>query len=220
MRYHKRMKIDQRGDSTTIVIATLAFISIALLALASWALYQYNAERTSVDMQVAAAVQEAREEQQALDEAAFEEERRSPWRTYQAPEIFGGIELLVPKNWSIYAEDSTSNSVQLDLFVHPGQVRMQQGATHPKALRLQLLDELYSDVMRDYQRSVEQGEVRSRTARVSDINGVRLSGQVTREQTGEMVVLPYRDKTILIWSEGERYLKEFDQVLERAEISR
>ncbi|MEX0748482.1 MAG: hypothetical protein WD467_00790 [Candidatus Saccharimonadales bacterium] len=214
------MLLNQKGNTTNVVIWTLAFMSVTLLVLSTWALYKYYLERTTVDDQVKAAVETARADQQELAEAEFEIERRSPYRTYTAPDIYGGISIDFPKNWSVYVEDSTAAREQIDLYIHPQIVRLQRNVDAPYAFRLQLRDELYSEVVEDYQSSIEQGELSSRAVTVADIDGVRLSGQISGEQTGTAVVLPYRDKTILLWTEGGNYVAEFNDMLDRAQISR
>lgn len=211
---------DQSGDTTTIIIATLSFLAITLAGLSGWAYYEYHQARETVDTQIEEAVSEAREQQRQEDEARFEEEQRNPFRTYTAPSVYGAIEIAFPKNWNVYVEDDTSDSLQIDLFIHPDMIRMQDGTDRPFAFRMQLHNELYQDIVDGYQSEIEDGEIESSTATASDIEGVRLSGQITDSHSGEMIILPYRDKTVQLWTEGGNYRDQFSTILERADISR
>ncbi len=207
--------------TSTIVISVLVFTTVAFLGLSAWAIYNYHQERSSVDEQIDEAVAEARADQTAIEEERFEEELKNPYRVYSAPSVFGDINLEVPKNWSIYAEDGTSGRVQLDLFVHPDMVRNNRsGSNDPYAFRMEVRDELYSSSIRGFQRDVDRGNLRSNTVEVSGLEGIRFEGQINRDQRGHLVALPFRDKTIWMWSEGSRYISEFNKILDLAEIGR
>lgn len=219
MRYHVSMIVDQKGNTSTVIVGTLSFLIVALLGLSGWALYQYNQERTTVQQQIDQAVEEARESQRVEDEERFEEERQNPYRTYSAPGVFGSINIDIPRNWNMYAEESTSSRTQIDLAVHPDIVREQSGPEDPYAFRMQLEDSLYQEIVSNYQRDVEREELQSRAIEVSGLQGVRLSGAISRDHNGVLVVLPYRDKTILLWTEGSSYRDEFDVILQEAEIN-
>ncbi len=219
MRYDIYMYSDQKGNTTTVIVATLSFLTIVLLALSGWALYKYHEERTTVEEQIEEAVAEARELQRAEDEERFKEERQNPFRSYSAPGVFGSIDISVPRDWNMYVEEDVSSRTQIDLTVHPVIVREESGSESPHAFRMQLSDRLYQDVMRNYQRDVDRGDLSSRAINVSGLEGVRLTGQISRDHRGVLVVLPYRDKTILLWTEGNRYLDEFDEIIDQADIS-
>lgn len=219
-RNHSNPDYGQKGDTAKIVIFTLAFLSATLAGLSGWALYRYDEERTTVEDQISEAVSQAKQQQRLEDEERFEEERKSPYETYSIPDVFGSVEMEYPKTWSVYVEDTTSSKVQVDMYMHPDLVRIQDRTVRPYALRMQLIDELYQQTVDGYQNEIEDGEIDSKTATVSDIEGVRLSGQISRDVSGEMIILPYRDKTIQIWTEGDNFIEDFDKILDRTKISR
>ncbi|MEX0934605.1 MAG: hypothetical protein WDZ42_02275 [Candidatus Saccharimonadales bacterium] len=215
------MAPEKSHNTSTIVIGVLIFTTVAFLGLSIWAIYNYHQERTTVNEQIDEAVAEARADQTEIEKAQFEEELQNPYKTYSAPNVFGDINLEVPKNWNIYSEDGTSGRVQLDLFVHPNLVRNNRSDTNePYAFRMELRDELYNTSIRGFQRDVDRGDLRSNTVEVSGIEGLRFEGQITKDQTGHLVALPFRDKTIWMWTEGSKYMDQFEKILELAELGR
>ncbi|MEX0668382.1 MAG: hypothetical protein WD061_01410 [Candidatus Saccharimonadales bacterium] len=215
------MALEESHNTSAIVIGVLTFTTVAFLGLSIWAIYNYHQERTTINEQIDEAVAEARADQTEIERAQFEEELQNPYRTYSAPSVFGDINLEVPKNWNIYSEDDTSGSVQIDLYIHPDMVRNNSRDTNdPYAFRMELRDELYNTSIRGFQRDVDRGDLRSNTVEVSGVEGLRFEGQITRDQTGHLVALPFRDKTIWMWTEGSKYMDQFDKILELAELGR
>ncbi len=210
----------QENNNNAVLIFILGFLVVALAALAGWSLFKYHQERTTVQEQIDAAVQEAKQEQKKTDEARFEEERKKPFRTYTAPEVFGGITLSFPKTWNIYVEDSTSGSTLVDLTMHPELIREQQGNDIPRAFRMQLINSLFEDATRSHRSDAEKGDLEANTITVSGIEGIRYEGEIRDEYDGSLVALPYRDKTILMWTESQKFVSDFNTVLKKAEISR
>lgn len=217
MRYDVVM---QESSNSKIIIFIVGFIALVFGGLAIWALLQYNKERNTVQEQVDAAVEEAREDQQEKAEAKFEEEQKRPFRTYTAPDVFGGIEILFPKNWNVYVEDTTSGSPQIDLYIHPNQVRVQNGEAGPVAFRMQLVNELFEKATSSYRKDVEKGELTAKAVEVSGIGGTRYEGKIRDDFKGSLVAIPYRDKTLLLWTESNNFRADFNNILGQTHINR
>lgn len=217
MRYDVTM---QESNTGKIIIFIVGFLALAFGGLAIWALLQYNQERNTVQEQVNAAVDEAREDQQEKAEAQFKEEQKRPFRTYTAPDVFGGIEILFPKNWNVYVEDTTSGNPQIDLYIHPNQVRVQNGEAGPVAFRMQLVDKLFEEATSQYRNETEKGEMKAKTVEVSGIKGTRYEGKVRDDFEGSLVAVPYRDKTLLLWTESNNFKSDFDNILGQTHINR
>lgn len=216
--------MQESGSHSTILVATLVFLLIAVGGVAGWALYAYQQERTTVQEQIEVAVEEARQQQEQELRAEFQEERDNPFRTYTAPSVFGTLEVDFPASWNVYAEDSTSSTTQLDVFIHPEQVRRPDDTNFPHAFRLQLVDNLFEDATESLQSGAEEGELEARTITVSGIEGVRYRGELEHGIgsgfDSVLVALPYRDKTVFMWTEGESHRNDFGDILEEANIVR
>lgn len=212
--------MNESSNKAAIIIYVLGFLVVALGALAGWSLYSYHQERTTVQQQIDAAVKEAKQEQKEADEARFEEQRKKPYRTYEMPEVFGVVSISFPKTWNVYVEDTTSGTTLVDVIMHPRIIRMQKGVDDPKAFRLQLVDRLFEDATNNYRSKVDRGDLNANTITVSGLEGVRYEGNIENEHTGSLVALPFRDKTILMWTESRKFESEFNTILKQADINR
>ncbi len=213
--------MENSGKKKTVIVVILGFLVVVLGALSGWALYKYDQERTQVQQRIDSAVQQARQEQRRADEARFEEQRKTPYQVYNSPDVYGDISISYPKSWSVYVEDSTGSGTNIDMSMHPDVIRRQGGRDRPLAFRLQLVDELYAQAIDSYQKDAEQGELEAVTVAISGIEGVRYEGNIRDEHTGSLVALPYRDNTILMWTESnESFRDEFNTIMERADITR
>jgi len=210
---------NQNGDGSIVAIISLAVVVVILGGVATWAIMSYNRERETVNQQIASAVEDARADQRAVLEDQFEEERNNPFRTYTAPSVFGGLSLDFPRTWNVYVEDGTRGRVQIDLTMHPEIVRDQQSEDDIYAFRMELQDRLFEQVNQSYQRDAERGNLDARAVTISGLEGVQYSGEVVRNKNGQLVVLPYRDKTIVMWTESNRFADDFEEILSRAQFS-
>ena len=218
MRYHKLMQ--NSGQNNKVILGILIFLVVGLAGLSGWAIWQYIEERDTVEQQIEVAVDEALGEQREELEEEFEQELRNPFRTYSPPDVFGAIDIKLPKNWNIYVEEDEGGNLPVDLYIHPELVRDFDGELGPVAFRMQLVDELYDQATRNVRRDVDRGELDASTTEVSGIEGDRYEGVVRDDYVGVKVSLPYRDKTILMWTESESYLDDFEEMLEESSISR
>lgn len=215
-----KIKNHQNGNTTTITIGVLAFLVIVVGSFSFWAFTNYTKQRDTVNQQVSAAVQEARKQQRTDDEKRFEEERKSPYRSYTAPEVFGGITLEFPKNWNVYVIDKTGSGTQVDLTIHPDKVRESGDSTNIYAFRMELKDSLFERENESLKRDTERGNLKAKSVTVSDIEGVQYDGEIERDINGRKIILPYRDKTIIMWTESRDYFNDFQEIMRRAQISR
>jgi hypothetical protein len=207
------------GTKKNVIIGVLVFLVVVLGSLSGWALHKYQQERTGVQQRIDEEVQKARQEQRRADEARFEQERKTPYKVYTAPSVYGSIAVSYPKSWSVYVEDDTSGNTNIDLFIHPDIIRRQGGRDRPLAFRMQLENGLFADVTDEYRNDVENGDLKANDVTISGIKGVRYEGNIQDEHQGSLVALPYRDRTILMWMESRDFSKEFNTILERVDIT-
>jgi len=191
----------------------VGFFAILLLGFGVWAYLGKNDAQTNLDGQISDAVQVA---EAALSDALtlqFDEESKLPHRTVKLADELGGVTFEFPKNWGVYVIDKGSGSKPLDLWAHPNVVPDISGETS-FGLRMQIVDDAYSDELGDFDREIENGEVSSQTARSNGALGVKLQGEVVRDKIGIMVMFPLRDKTLKLWTESSTYKADFETALE------
>lgn len=215
------LKRNQQGE-VNILMVMVVFFTFTTLALAGISIYYirgFQKAKTTVDLQRSEAAEIAKTEQKQADEAAFAESLKEPYRTYTAPAVLGALTVSFPKTWNVYAVENSSSNVQLDLFFNPDIVRADNTYDGTYSLRLTFAETLYTEVTKKLQNDVEKGLLRAQPITVKGVEGTRYSGQVTKEHTGVMVILPIRDKTLTLWSESTDYAKDFDSIIEKLQVS-
>lgn len=156
--------------------------------------------------------------QKKADEERFTEEQKTPFRSYVAPTLFGGFELKFPKVWNLYVIENDSATNQVDLTAHPTLVRFLPKADNAYALRALLSKELKDVAYKRYESQVKSGKLKAKTVTVSGIESIRLEGRYDQKHDGVVVLIPVRDKTLILISEDPKYLADFEQVLAQSKI--
>lgn len=184
---------------------------VASLAGFVWSFSQYKTYKNDADVLIAEAVEQAKAEQATELEAQFQMERDRLYNTYVTDPVLANISLQYPRDWSFYLEQSTTGRIQIEAIFHPTVVAKADPGTY--GLRLQLLQQLYSDVVDDYQRAIEKGELNATPIQSNNVDGLRLDGQIDNDHTGALVILPIRDKTLVISTEANDYLSVFNEAI-------
>lgn len=197
------------------MVVPLIMSVILTIILGFFSVKYYNdfkTQKTEVDAIVAQAVESATAQQADELNADFEQRLKSPHEKYTAASEFNAVAVTYPRTWSSYVETSDSGGTALDGYFHPGTV---PGATSGQkyALRLTLERADYAETVDDWQRDVESGELKANAITVNGIRGIKLSGLLDKDTTGVMVILPIRDKVLLIWTESNLYEDDFNQII-------
>src|SRR5687768_15020539 len=74
---------------------------LIVVGLLLYFLNQYNKAQANVEQQRIEAAETAKAEQKQADEAEFAQRLKQPYRSYQAPRVFGTIKVEFPKNWNV-----------------------------------------------------------------------------------------------------------------------
>ncbi|HEX5448282.1 MAG TPA: hypothetical protein VFW90_03745 [Candidatus Saccharimonadales bacterium] len=140
---------------------------------------------------------------------------------YKGSSTFGSVTFRYPKTWSAYV-DTSSSSEPINGYFHPGIVPAIDGDTS-FALRVELTDSDYSQVLDDYSSQIGDGTVKARAYMPPKMKGVAnavpgtyLTGQISNQnsdQQGNMVIVKVRDKTLQIYTEGNDYLADFKNII-------
>ncbi|MFT4532513.1 MAG: hypothetical protein ACI9T8_000536 [Candidatus Saccharimonadales bacterium] len=194
-----------------IVFAVLFVVSTVLAMLANSSKEDY---KNNVDQKVEAAVVIAVQEAESAKDVEFIEKEKSPVRTYTGSATYGSLIFEYPKTWSVYVEENSSGTV-LDLYAHPGAVP-DTTSKQPYALRAQITSTAYDTEAATITRAVEKGELSSaafRPAKVQEALGLKATGSISRDVQGSLVLLPLRDRSILLFTESTEYLSDFNNII-------
>ncbi len=142
-----------------------------------------------------------RDAQKKEDDEATVKASLSDTRTYTAPKELGGFTMEIPKNFSI--STAGSGSTPLIVLANPDKV---DTAAKNLALRVTVRNELYSKVKAGYDRDAKEGRNGLKAGEELKVDGrdaIRYVGKFDRRETaGTLVLVEYRDKTVIIQTDN------------------
>lgn len=211
------IKLNQNGAVSGLVISFVLTVLLlcGAIGFGAWAFMSRQDYKDNVDAKISEAVQTARQEESKKKEAEFVEREKQPLETYSGPEAYGSVSLQYPKTWSGYVNESSTSSTKIDGFFAPGVVPSISDKSSSFALRMQVVAQAYDQVVK----SLDTGKEGAPTVEpyalpgLPDIVGVKVSGNLTKETTGEMVVLPLRSETLKLWTEGSEFTGDFNNII-------
>lgn len=214
---------DQRGSvGSVLLIAFLAFALVAALGFGAWAMSSRQTYKDHADKLIADAVTAAKQAQSQADAADFAEQEKQPNRIFTGPTEIGGVQIVYPKTWSIYADlNSNSGDKAVDFYGQPGYVPGLSSGTS-FAMRFQILNSQYSKVLATYDNSIKTGKLVTtayRPDKVPSVLGVKMLGALDTNKNGILVLLPLRDKTIKLWTENSDNVGDFNNMLANLSFS-
>jgi hypothetical protein len=215
-------KLGIRGEMNILLIPLILmvflFFGVGYFAYTSYSsMLDY---KNNVDQKIAAAIKVEDQQLTAKLQQQFDQEAKSPYKTYNGPSNFGSIGVTYPKTWSAYVSvDNQGSDTPVNGYFYPDVVPStdvdSNGGTN-FALRVQVVQSAYSDVLQNYQSEVQQGTITAtpfHLAKVPGTVGVELSGQIQSQKTGMLVLLPVRNQTLEIWTEGNQFQDDFNNVI-------
>ena len=212
------LKRNQHGGVVTILVISILVVLLGgSLAFGLWANNGRKDYKNNVNSKIAAAVVVAKQQQQAVDNAQFAEQEKQPLRAYNGPQAYGSLVVNYPKTWSAYVDDTGSGNALVDGFFNPNTVpsTAAQGAVF--ALRVQVSSEAYSQALQDLEGLQQGGQLSAATTyalpKLPKVVGIEVSGQLPNGVNGTMVVLPLRNETLEISTDGTQYLNDFNKFI-------
>jgi hypothetical protein len=207
--------MDQRqaGLASPLIVTTvvLGVLVVGLGVFGGWAFSQYLSYKDDVDPKIAAAVKDAKAEQQTSDKAIFDEKEKLPTRTLTGPDDLGKVTLAYPKTWSVYVDKGGSNG-QYEAYLHPGEVPGVNSRNF-YALRVTIQDKTYESVLNDFQGQVKSGKLKASPVKIGGADGMRLDGLFSNDANGSMVIFKVRDKTLEVYTQLTTYQADFNKII-------
>ncbi|HEX2615501.1 MAG TPA: hypothetical protein VHL10_08395, partial [Nitrososphaera sp.] len=180
--------------------------------------YKNNSDKKSAE-----AVAKAKDSLAAQLQSQFDEKAKSPYKAYKGNSTFGTISFNYPKTWSAYV-DETNPSEPINAYFYPDIV---PGVQSPAAfaLRLELVSTTYSQLTQQFSSRLTTGNLRAiafvppKMTKVSNVQpGTRFDGVVNQDsqggpQTGAMLVITVRDKTMQLSTQSTKFLSDFNNII-------
>lgn len=202
-----------------VLLSVTGLLLVGALIFGFWAFGERSDYKEHSDQKVAAAVKVAERETTEKNTIRFAEESKNPLQKYTGPASYGSVTVEYPKTWSGYiASDDGNSSTPLTAYFHPNVVPAVAASAGRQAvaLKVEVLNQAYSQVVNQYAGLVTAGDLTSvpyTLPKVPDQFGVRLSGKLDQQFNGVRIVLPMRDKTVVLTTETDQYLNDFEQYI-------
>lgn len=207
-------KLNEKGDLLIPLILVIVLL-LGSLGFGVWAYLGRQDYKNNVDQKISEAVQVAEENLSIKKDAEFAEQYKLPNDIYQSPSAFGSLKITYPKTWSVYADENGNNNRPLSGYMHPKYVPGNRETNF--ALRFELIGKSYESELKTYASLSRAGRTSIkgyRFPKVDSVLGSRLTGEIEGKKTGVLILMPLRDKTIRIWTEGSEFRKDFEKILE------
>jgi hypothetical protein len=210
-----------RFDGGEINVLLIPLILLILLFLGAgyfgfWAFTQRQDYKNNSDKKVAAAVSDAKKAEDIIKDQAFAQAEKNPLTSYEGPSDFGSVHVSFPKTWSVYV--GSHGTQPLDAYFNPQVVPSTTDYTSVFSLRVQVLQQQYSDVVRNLNSYVQSKQITMTPysfAKVPSVVGVRSDGliQPGKKNIGSMIIVPLRDKTLEVWTENQQSEADFNGII-------
>lgn len=207
-------KLDQNGGvGATIAVVVLSLLLVGALIFGYVAFSEQQKYKTRTDEIVAKQVKIAVDQNSTTKDNEFAELSKSPVKNYNGPSTYGSITLKYPKTYSAYVDTSAQSNQPINGYFNPNFVPgIQSGSTF--ALRMQVTSEGYNEELQNFDSLAKDNKVSIKPFKfpnVKSVMGVKITGQLTPQVSGTMIMVPLRDKTIKLWTETDQYQKDFNK---------
>jgi len=203
-----------------LLLIPLVLLVVAVLGIGAFAASSYSQAqdyKNNVDQKVAVAVEESNAKVSEQKEKDFAEKEKYPYDTYVGPESAGSLTIKYPKTWSAYVVEPRSTSGKpVDGYFNPSFVPATNDSNNSFALRVQVVQQSYDSIMKGFVSSQKGGKVTIlpyQSPNVPSLVGSRIDGEIESKKQGVMVLLPFRDKTLQLWTESTDFKSDFDNII-------
>lgn len=204
----------ERGAVSGLLVAVIG-LSVLVLGLGSfsiWAFVAYSEANDDLQDKLAVARAEAKAEQAEADEAKFAEREKQPSKTFKAPNDYCALTFQYPKTWSAFESEELSNGGDFRAYLNPDVVPPISN-TQQFALRVTIEQKDYNSVTAQYDSLVKKGDLKQASTSSEGNQGMRLTGNFSRNIRGDAVLYRCRDKTITIRSDADVFKSDFDSII-------
>jgi hypothetical protein len=207
-----------RGQVNMLLVPLVLAVVLLFSAVGFgyWAYGSRQDYKNNVDQKISVAVQQADQQLTTKLNAQFAQAAKSPYNVYNGPEAFGSLRVTYPRTWSSYVAEEDQSGTPIDGYFYPGTVPDVTNQNNSFALRVQISEQSYSSTLQQYQSEVQQGQATVKPyalPKVPSVVGVYITGQVQPNKQGEMVMLPLRSQTLLIWTEAAGFESDFNNII-------
>ena len=208
----------ERGYNVLILPFVLALLFlVGSVIFGVWSYGRMLDYKNNLNIKIDSAVKAAVAVESDTKDAQFAQAEKNPFKTYTGPSAYGSVTIKYPNTWSAYVIDDTNSTPYVDGYFYPNTVPDTQSSTAAFALRLQIVQDSYSNVLSNIQNNVQQGlntVAPYKAPNVPSIVGSLITGMLpSTNRSGTMVVLPLRNTTLELWTEAPQFESDFSNIV-------
>lgn len=215
------MSRHSQTGSINVLLIPLIFAVLLFFVTAGFAVWAFNSRqdyKNNTDQKVAVAVKASDTQLTASLNKQFAEREKSPYKVYKGPQELGSLAITYPKTWSGYVSaDGSAGNALLDGYFNPDVVPdVSSQSSKAIALRVSIVQQSYSDVIAQVTNSGNAQGITTKPFKfknVPGVVGVELSGAIEQGKTGTMVIVPLRNNTLEVWTEGSQFTSDFNNII-------
>jgi hypothetical protein len=207
--------------TSRLPLIIVSLLLILALVFGFWAYGQMQDYKNNSDAKSAAAVAAAEKTQAAKLQAQFDEQSKSPYKTFTGSATYGTVSFNYPKTWSAYVASDSNEPI--NAYFNPDQVPGVDSNT-PLPLRVELLNTDYAQAVQQFSTQVSDGSVKATAyvpPKMKGVNnvtpGTRFDGQVIQTDNGysngSIVIIKVRDKTLQISTQTDDGQADFNNII-------
>jgi hypothetical protein len=212
-------RLNERGAMNILLlplIIVLVFL-VGALGFGFWAFAGRSDYKNNSDQKVSAAVQEAIGTQKALDAKQAAQDAKKPYDTFIGSAAYGNVTINYPRTWSGYVVQNDRNtSKPISGYFQPSIVPDVNSSQSTYALRVELVQQSYDNVISSFASSLKEGKVTLepyKLTKVPSVVGSRIEGQINSTKQGVMIALPLRNMTLKVWTESNDFKADLDTAI-------
>jgi hypothetical protein len=202
-------KLNQTG-SLLVPLIILSVFFLGAAGFGTWAFVSRQDYKNNSDEKAAAAAKSAAAAESRKKDAEFKETEKFPTKSFIGPDTYGSLRYDFPKTWNSYIATSNGGFI-VNNYLSPDFIP-DISSTALFALRVQISSTSYTTLLRAYDAGVRAGTITTASysaPKVPTAKGVIVSGPIRGTVSGVLILLPIRDKTLIMWTEGTDYTKDF-----------
>ena len=204
---------NQQGSLNVLLIPLILSVVLLLssIGFGVWAFAEREDYKKNSDQKSEAAAAVATQRTKSDKDNEFLQKEKEPLKSYTSASQYGTISLKYPKTWSAYADEGSN---KLTLLLQPDVVSSKEST--PYALKVEVLETPYAQAITRLDNDIKTGKLRASAfslAKVPDVLGLRIDGQITQQKSGAAVYLPLRDSTIIISSEAPDKVADLTNII-------
>jgi hypothetical protein len=204
----------ERGAISALQVAVIG-LSVLVIGLGSfgiWAFVAYNDASSNLDGKIAVAVAQAKDEKGNQDEAKFAEREKQPAKTFKAPDDYCGLSFQYPKTWSVFESEQITNGGDFKAYLNPDVVPAISNSQQ-FALRVTIEQKDYDSVTNQYDGLVQKSDLKQSSTASQGNQGMRLTGNFSKNIRGDAVIYRCRDKTITVRTDTLTFKTDFETII-------